>query len=103
MTPRSPTTLDLVAAESSSTKASAGDPAVTTTPARYRCGACGNLTRFDVIASRRTRAFHHYSVGGELKIEDVEVLDESVEEVSCRWCGHGDAIEVLDDGSPPGS
>ena len=102
MTPRSPTTLDLVAAESSSTKTSAGDPAVVTTPTRYRCGACGNLTRFDVIANRRTRAFHHYSVGGDLNIEDVEVLDESVEEVSCRWCGHGDAIEVLADGSPPG-
>jgi hypothetical protein len=31
---------------------------------RYRCSACGNLTRFDVVASRRTRSFHHFSVGG---------------------------------------
>ncbi|MGH9078585.1 MAG: hypothetical protein ACRDYE_00625 [Acidimicrobiales bacterium] len=68
---------------------------------RYRCAACGNLTRFDVVTERRTRAFHHFSVGGELTIEDVEVLDEMVEEVSCRWCGHGDAIEVLADGVPP--
>jgi hypothetical protein len=36
-------------------------------------------------------------VGGELTIEDVEVLHESVEEVSCRWCGHGSAVEVIDE------
>lgn len=67
---------------------------------RYRCAACGNLTRFNVVTNRRTRAFHHFSVGGELTVEDVEVLDESVEEVSCRWCGNGNAIEVIDDGAP---
>src|SRR5215469_7120555 len=33
--------------------------------ARYRCDACGNLTRFDVIATRRTREFHHYNLGGD--------------------------------------
>ncbi len=67
---------------------------------RYRCAACGNLTRFDVVTRSRTRAFHHFSVGGELTVEDTEVLDQSVEEVSCRWCGHGDAIVVLTDGAP---
>jgi hypothetical protein len=66
---------------------------------RYRCAACGNLTRFTVVTSRRTKAFHHFSVGGELSVEDVEVLEESVEEVSCRWCGNGNAIEVIEDGS----
>jgi hypothetical protein len=64
---------------------------------RYRCGACGNLTRFDVTTTRRTRAFHHYSLAGELTLEDEEVLDEVVEEVSCRWCGNGKAVEVLDE------
>jgi hypothetical protein len=64
-------------------------------PARYRCGACGNLTRFDVVTDRRTRAFHHFSVGGELQVEEEEVLSEQVVEVSCRWCGHGRAIETL--------
>ena len=67
---------------------------------RYRCAACGNLTRFNVVTNRRTKAFHHFSVGGDLSIEDVEVLDESVEEVSCRWCGNGNAIEVVKDGAP---
>jgi hypothetical protein len=63
---------------------------------RFRCSACGNRTRFDVVVSRRTRAFHHFSVGGELTIEDEEVLDEQVEAVTCRWCGaSGTNIEVL--------
>jgi len=61
----------------------------------YRCAACGNRTRFDVTTTRRTRAFHHYSLGGELSVEDEEVMSESVEEVSCRWCGTGTAVEEL--------
>jgi hypothetical protein len=64
---------------------------------RYRCGACGNLTRFDVTTTRRTRAFHHYSLGGEVTVEDEDVLDEVVEEVSCRWCASASAVEVLDE------
>jgi hypothetical protein len=64
-------------------------------PARYRCAACGNLTRFDVVVTRRTRAFHHFSLGGELTVEDEEVLADSVDEVSCRWCGSGKAVEAL--------
>jgi hypothetical protein len=83
-----------VTTESTSTAAS--DATVT----RYRCAACGNLTRFNVVTSRRTKAFHHYSVGGELTIEDVEVLDHTVEEVSCRWCGNGNAIEIIEDPAP---
>lgn len=64
---------------------------------RYRCTACGNLTRFDVTMSRRTTAFHHYSVGGELTVEDEQVLDETVEQVACRWCGTGQSVVVLDE------
>jgi len=65
--------------------------------AGYRCTACGNRTRFDVVATRKTRAFHHYNLGGDLEIEEEEVLDERVERVTCRWCAAGgDAIEVLD-------
>jgi hypothetical protein len=63
---------------------------------RYRCGACGNVTRFDVEATRRTRAFHHYSIGGDLTIEEEDVVDEKTERVTCRWCGAtGDSIEEL--------
>jgi hypothetical protein len=67
---------------------------VTTGP-RYRCAACGNLTRFDVTTTRRNKAFHHYTLGGELTVEDEEVLSEVVEEVSCRWCGTGKSVEAV--------
>ena len=70
-------------------------------PERYRCAACGNVTRFDVTSTRRTRAFHHYTIGGELTVEDVEVLDEQVESVSCRWCGSPRAVEALGEGGDP--
>ncbi|MBV9040527.1 MAG: hypothetical protein JOZ68_05965 [Acidimicrobiia bacterium] len=63
---------------------------------RYRCAACGNLTRFDVTITRRTRAFHHYSIGGDLTVEDEEVLAETVEEVACRWCGSGASVEQVE-------
>jgi hypothetical protein len=72
----------------------AGPVTIARVSTRYRCGACGNLTRFDVLASRRTRAFHHYSIAGELTVEEEDVLDDRVEQVTCRWCGAtGDAIE----------
>ena len=64
---------------------------------RYRCSACGNLTRFDVVATRRTREYHHFSVGGELNVEEGELLDEQIEQVTCRWCAAtGPAIEAVD-------
>ncbi len=63
---------------------------------RYRCTGCGNLTRFDVTSSRRTRSFHHYTVGGELEVEETEVLGEEVEEVVCRWCGTGTHVEPVE-------
>jgi hypothetical protein len=59
---------------------------------RYRCTMCGNLTRFDVTATRRTTAFHHYSVGGELTVEEEQVLAHDVESVTCRWCGSGSGV-----------
>ena len=65
---------------------------------RYRCASCGNLTRFDVTTTRRTRAFHHFTVGGELAVEDEQVLDEVVESVTCRWCGSGSGVVPLLEG-----
>jgi hypothetical protein len=63
---------------------------------RYRCTACGNLTRFDVVATRRTRAFYHYTVGGDLNIDEEQVLESVVEQVVCRWCAaSGPAIEEM--------
>ena len=67
---------------------------------RYRCSGCGNLTRFDVTTTRRTRAFYHYTLGGDLVVEDEEVLAETVEEVACRWCGSARAVEGLGPSGP---
>jgi hypothetical protein len=64
---------------------------------RYRCDGCGNLTRFDVTISQKTKAFHHYTVGGDLEIEDEQVLARTVDEVVCRWCGHGRSVVEISD------
>lgn len=45
--------------------------------------------------TRKTRSFHHYSIAGEVTIEDEEVLAETVEDVTCRWCGNGRSVEAL--------
>lgn len=62
---------------------------------RYRCSACGNLTRFDVVETTSIRSFHHYTVGGDLSIEEPEVIAKTIDSVSCRWCGHGRDVEVI--------
>jgi hypothetical protein len=67
---------------------------------RYRCTACGNLTRFDVTTTRRTRAYHHFTVGGDLAVEDEQILDQQVESVSCRWCGSGTGVVEITEPPP---
>jgi hypothetical protein len=38
-------------------------------------------------------------VGGDLSVEEEQLLEERVERVTCRWCGaSGDAIETLSAG-----
>ena len=61
---------------------------------RFRCEGCGNVTRFDVVATARTRRFHHFDLGGEGSVEEEEVLERRVESVTCRWCGRSDAVRV---------
>ena len=62
---------------------------------RYRCRSCGNLTRFDVTVTSTIRAFHHYSVGGELSVEESETVSSSIDAVECRWCGPSGSVEEL--------
>ena len=66
---------------------------------RYRCDGCGNLTRFDVTVTQTTKSFNHYTVGGELEIEEEQVLARSVDDVVCRWCGHGRSVVEIDAGA----
>lgn len=66
---------------------------------RYRCAHCGNRTRFDVVETVRRRRFHHYTLGGELAVDEEVVLDRVVESVVCRWCDRSDGIEVVSEDS----
>ena len=61
---------------------------------RYRCDACGNVTRFDVVATTRTRRFHHFDLSGEGCIDEEEIITHDVEQVTCRWCGRSDAVKA---------
>lgn len=62
---------------------------------RLRCAACGNLTRFDVVASRRTAAYWHYTIAGDLTVEEERDLSATAETVRCRWCGSAAHVEVI--------
>lgn len=61
---------------------------------RYRCDGCGNVTRFDVVATTRSRAYHHFDLGGAGEVDEEEILERRVESVTCRWCNRDDAIAV---------
>src|SRR4029453_4295855 len=62
---------------------------------RLRCAACGNLTRFDLAASRPPPGFWPYTVAGALTVEEERDLAVQVEEVRCRWCGSASDVEVV--------
>ena len=56
--------------------------------------SCGESRRFDVVSTRRTKAFHHYSVGGEPR-EEEEVLRRG----SSRYVplvGDGGVVETIE-------
>jgi hypothetical protein len=58
----------------------------------YRCDACGNKTRFDVFETKKVRTYQHFTLGGDVTIEEEEILDHDVERVVCRWCGSAESI-----------
>jgi hypothetical protein len=63
------------------------DPSLPDGRSRWRCGQCGNLTRFDLTRVRRTREYVHVDLAGEPSIDEVDVLAEEVVSLLCRWCG----------------
>ena len=69
--------------------------AIPGTHERWRCGGCGNLTRFDVSRTRSTTEFWHFDLAGDHQVESNEVRAEQVESVTCRWCGRDDAVELV--------
>lgn len=62
---------------------------------RWRCTACGNLTRFDVVRTQRVREFVHADLAGDPVVEETESLSNVVEHVTCRWCGAVDQVELV--------
>ncbi|UNO42536.1 hypothetical protein [Streptomyces sp. MST-110588] len=62
---------------------------------RWRCTLCGNLTRFDVTRRSQVVEYVHLDLAGEAKVEEREVLSESIESVRCRWCDAVDRIELV--------
>jgi hypothetical protein len=67
-------------------------PSATT---RWRCSTCGNLTRFDVTRSARTREFWHVDLGGDVRVEEIEEVAGAIEQVRCRWCGSVDSVVLV--------
>lgn len=63
---------------------------------RYRCGACGNLTRFDVDSVEQIRRFWHADLAGVGRVEEEERTEVTVTKVTCRWCTSTEAIEVVE-------
>jgi hypothetical protein len=72
------------------------DLPVPTSTTRWRCAACGNLTRFDVVRSSRVREYVHVDLAGEPAVEEREVLRDQVEQIRCRWCDAVDKVELVD-------
>ncbi len=70
-------------------------PPVPSAATRWRCAQCGNLTRFDVTRTSRTREFLHVDLAGEPAVEEREVLGEAIESVRCRWCDGVDTVELV--------
>jgi len=62
---------------------------------RWRCTLCGNLTRFDVTRSTRSREYVHVDLAGQQAVEERALLNDVVEHVTCRWCNAVDRIEVV--------
>ena len=64
-------------------------------PVAYRCSHCGNKTRFDVYDTVRRRRFEHATLGGEISIDEEEIIERRVDRIVCRWCDRDDGIEEL--------
>jgi hypothetical protein len=62
---------------------------------RWRCTACGNLTRFDVVRVTKSHEFVHADLSGEQTVEERDVVSDVIERVTCRWCNGVDTVELV--------
>ena len=58
----------------------------------HRCTACGNRTRFDVYDTVRRKRFEHADLGGDVTVENEEILDRTIDKVVCRWCDSSEGV-----------
>ncbi|WTW94495.1 hypothetical protein OG216_14360 [Streptomycetaceae bacterium NBC_01309] len=75
---------------------------------RWRCSLCGNLTRFDVTRTTRAVEFVHLDLAGEPRVDEREILEDTIESVRCRWCNATDSVQLVarpgaEDGETPES
>ena len=61
---------------------------------RWRCTRCGNLTRFDVTRSSGCGSTSTWTWRVAQRRGAV-VLEESIEQVRCRWCDAADTVELV--------
>ena len=50
------------------------------------------MTRFDLVVTRRMRETQSITVAGACGPAESRLIDESVDEVRCGWCGGSDEI-----------
>lgn len=62
---------------------------------RYRCATCGNMTRFEVVVTRRVEETQRVAVNGSAGSSTSGVVAESIDEVRCGWCGDHRSIDEL--------
>lgn len=62
---------------------------------RWRCARCGNLTRFDVLRTRKAHEYWHFDLAGAPEVTEDSVLTDRIERVVCRWCGADDSVELI--------
>lgn len=62
---------------------------------RWRCARCGNLTRFDVVRSTRSRQYWHFDLAGEVDVAEESIDTDEILSATCRWCGATDSVELI--------
>lgn len=63
---------------------------------RFRCTACGGLTRFSIKRSLLVETYYHQTIAGDIIPETPVVLADEIISVECVWCGHGKNVEEIE-------
>lgn len=50
----------------------------------YHCTHCGTRTRFDAYDTVSRRRFAHFTLGGDMEIDEEGVIAATIDRVACR-------------------